>query len=435
MPKLEQILVIILFFVVGMEAYSREYKIVVDSVSRTSLSNASVFDNRGNLIGMTDSKGRLPYAVSANYPITIRYMGFMEKSVSDENQDTIYMQENIMELPEVVIESRQQKVLHILAYVREYSTLTTYSDTVFLFREKMVDYMLPTDSKVKYDGWRSPRVLKSKSYYRFTNAHGLDSVSDHCSHHFSWTDWVGLNSDVNMPESLIGVEVGTDTIYGKYSPTEVWNKNQDRLILDVNVLADTASRKWVPNLSLFFQDQLDFEQFRVKFSYENVVGNKILPVDLTGYSFNIESNGRGRGMFRFSRKNEPFFVSTYAEVYIVDKEYITLKEAKKWDAKRLNMEDIAIIEPQGATELQPAIMQLIDRVNNIDYAQVRSKLIPDKRLASRKVERNAGQKVLQRIKGILGISKILGKRKQDKQWREFRQEQLRNNQGQMTESD
>ena len=32
-------------------------------------------------------------------------------------------------------------------------------------------------------------------------------------------------------------------------------------------------------------------------------------------------------MFRFNKLNEPFFVSTQADVYILDKEFITIKEA------------------------------------------------------------------------------------------------------------
>ncbi len=77
--------------------------------------------------------------------------------------------------------------------------------------------------------------------------------------------------------------------------------------------------KWVPNLSGFFRRNLDFENFRVRFNYGDVVGDTISPMDLAGYSFNIESRGRGHEMFRFNRVDEPCFVSTYAEVYILDK--------------------------------------------------------------------------------------------------------------------
>lgn len=71
----------------------------------------------------------------------------------------------------------------MLAYVREYSTLSTYSDTVTLFREKMVDFMIVPDRKMKFRGWTSPRLLTSRSYYRFTDGEGLDSVSDRFNNH------------------------------------------------------------------------------------------------------------------------------------------------------------------------------------------------------------------------------------------------------------
>ena len=408
-------------------AQKRSNVIIADSLSREVLPYASVFNCNGKLAGVCSVDGLLPYLSESDYPLTIRYLGYKEKCVNYQDSDTVFLHEYAVDLPEVIVGSNKHKILHTLAYVREYSMLTTYTDTVFLFREKMVDYMLPMDKRLKFDGWLNPRILKSNSYYRFTDSTGLDSVSDQCNHHFSWADWVGIIPTAAIPETLVRNRIGVDTIRGKYSPTEIWLRNDDRLTLDVNVLADTTSRKWVPNLSLFFRDNLDFEQFRVKFNYGNVVADSIAPIDLTGYSFNIESNGRGRGMFRFSRNDEPFFVSTYAEVYVVDKEYITVKEAKKWEKGNLNLDDICIIEPQEATELQPAIETLIDRVNNVDHNKIRLSMAPDKRLAGRKVERNFGQKVLDRVKGILGISNILGKRKQTRQWKEFRQEQLQKN--------
>ena len=342
--------------------------------------------------------------------------------------DTIFMQENALELPEVVVETREKKLLHILGYVREYSTLSTYTDTVFLFREKMVDFMLPTDRKMRFKGWMSPRVITSRSYYRFTDNMGVDSVSDRCSHHFSWADWIGLIPSATLPEALFNVETGTDTVMGKYSPTEVWVKNGDRVTIDVNVLADTTSRKWVPNLSSFFRNGLDFEQFRVRYNFDNTVGNTFLPIDVTGYSYNIESNGRGRSMFMFNRINESFFVSTYGEVYIVDKEYISLKEAKKWERNSKELENIEIFEPAAAPELQPGILLLVDRVNNVDHDRTRLSIEPDKRLARRGVVKmNVGQQVLQRIKGIFGIDILRGRRKMNKQWKDFKQEWIRQN--------
>lgn len=402
--------------------------VVIDAQSRTPLANASLFDSQGRFIGISSSGGKLPYISTKDYPISIRYLGFKETIISEATQDTIFMHKSLRELPEVIVESKQHKVLHLLAYVREYSALSTYSDTVFLFREKMVDYMIPNSNKKSFKGWRTPRVLKSQSYYKFTNAYGLDSVSDKCNHHFSWADWIGLPQDNKIPEKICNTVTAADTIRGKYSPTETWSRNNDHISIDVNILADSASRKWVPGLSTFFCDNMDFEQFRIRFNYENIANETVTAVNLTDYSFNIESNGRGHSMFMFNRRNEPFFVSTYAEIYIVDKEYLTIKEAKQWGSSNALSDTLAIYEPPEAPPLQPAIVQLIERVNNVDHNHIRTTLAMDKRIGYRNVvKQNFGQQILRRVKEALGIDNINARRKWKGQWREFRKDRMKHN--------
>ena len=400
---------------------------MADSVTHAPLSNASIFDRNGRFIGISRENGAISGASLSDYPITIRYMGFAEKSVYDASADTIFLQENVTELPEVVFESRQNKMLHVLAYVREYSTLSTYTDTVTMFREKMVDFMLTGDKKPRYKGWRYPRVLNSRSYYRFTDSQGTDSVSDRCSYHFTWSDWVGILPAVKMPASIAGKETGNDTISGKYSPTEVWLKNNDKVSVDINVLSDTTSRKWVPNLSSFFtNDKIDFEQFRLRLNYSNIADDLMHPVDLTGYSFNIDSRGRGHGMFRFNRYDEPIFVSTYTEVYILDKEYITIKEAKEWERRKFDSDKIVIYEPINAPELQPHVLALIDRVNGVDDDMVRLSFTPDRRLGSRFVKKDNfsfGRRALSILKNITGISRYKADRNRKRQWNDFRKDQ------------
>ena len=356
--------------------------VVVDSITRIPLPNASIYDRNGVAIGMSNNKGVLPKLSKDSYPITIRYLGFQEKTVIEESPDTISLFENVSELPEVVVESRRHRVLHILAYVREYSTLTTYTDSVFLFREKMVDYMLPTDEKSKFKGWSTPRILTCKSYYRFTNENGLDSVSDASHYHFSWSDWIGLAPKVSLPTKLRNTKAATDTLHGKYSPTQIWNRINDRLTINIDVLADTTSRKWVPNIAGFFRQNLDFDKFKVTYNYNNIVGDTVTILDLTGYSFDIESRGRGHEMFRFNKLNEPFFVSTTAEVYILDQEFISVKEAKKWDKRDFDIDEIGIFEPMEAPDLSSSIFSLIDRVNRIDKDSIRLDLQPDHRMIS-----------------------------------------------------
>lgn len=411
--------------------------VVADSLTRASLPNASIFDRNGKLIATADHRGILPYISPTDYPLTIRYMGYHEIIVPAVTTDTLWMQENPARLPEVVVETRQQKALHILAYVREYSTLSTYTDTVALFREKMVDFMLPVDSKTSFKGWRHPRVLNSRSYYHFTNASGLDSVSDRCNNHFTWSDWVGISAPRQIPASLADTENSTYILPGKYLPTEIWTRKGDKISIDIDAMADTASYKWLPEVAPFAQKgNMEFEQLRLHLNYNSVSDGKVSPVDLTGYSFNIDSRGRGHSMFRFNRRDEPFFVSTYSEVYLLDKEYITIKEARKWEHNKPHPSEMDIYEAPEAPDLQDAVLRVIARVDGLDHDLIRQGIGGDKLLRGKeRIKRNFGQEVLQRLKNIFGISYAIGKRKQSRHWHDFEREQILKNNKRLTQEE
>ncbi|MBD5173276.1 MAG: carboxypeptidase-like regulatory domain-containing protein [Bacteroidales bacterium] len=405
--------------------------VVADSLSHVPLPGASIYDKNDKAIAVSNNKGQLPLISSASYPITVRYLGFKDKILNSEVSDTIFLQEFYSELPEVTVSSRGHRLMHILAFVREYSSLSTYTDTVFLFREKMVDFMIKTNKGTKFREWVIPRTLTSRSYYRFTNAHGLDSVSDSYVNHFSWSDWVGLPPNSLVPEKLRSGKNTTDTIRGKYSPTEIWNKDGDNLNVIVNVLADTAKRVWVPNLAVFFKKYVDFEQLRINFDYNNA-GDSLRILDLGKYSYQIESRGRARDMFRFNRLNEPCFVSTFADVYILDREFITLKEAKKWESSKFDISEVGIYEPMNSPDLPSEIITLIDRVNSINTDKVRLDYIPDHRYISKYSGRNnfkIGNRALILLKQMTGISSVKAHRSMKNSWKSFLNEQKSKNRG------
>lgn len=427
--KIITLLLTLLAYAIPVETQAaRMVFVVADSASRQPLRGAAVFDVYGNTVGISRKDGSISYPANGSFPLTVRYMGYKEKTVANALADSVFLEENLTELPEVKVESRSQKVMHILAYVREYSTLSTYTDTVTLFREKMVDFMLVPDRKIRFKGWRNPRVLKCKSYYHFTNSNGLDSVSDESGYHFSWSDWIGIPSEFSLPASLRHEGCGLDTVRGKYGVSEVWTKTDDRLSVDVDVLADTTNRKWVPSLSGFFRNGIDFDYFNLRFNYDNIYGESVSPMNLTGYSFNMDSNGRGHGMFMFNRVDEPFFVNTYAEVYLLDNEYITVKEARKWERQKFDSDEIKIFVPDKAPELQASTLALIDRVNRIDRGQVRLDQDPDHRyLGGIMSHENFGTRLLSLLKNMTGISSIRMKYKNEKQWKKFRKDRVRAN--------
>ena len=327
------------------------------------------------------------------------------KDFNKNIEDSASFFSDVIELQEVIVESKKYPLHHLLAYVREYSTLTTYNDTIFLFREKIVDFMVPQNNKVSFKGWETPRILSSKSYYRFTNQLGLDSVSDECMYHFSWSDWVGLPPRVTIPLKMRENDICTDTLHGKYSPVEIWNRANDKINVNINLLADTVGHKWVPSIRSFLENGMNFDQFTISYNYANIIGEEVSARDLESYSYSIDSTGRGRYMFRFNRNDEPYYVSTNAEVYFIDKEYITIKEAKKWDKHNFDLEEIGIFQSSDAPPLSSDIMDLIARIDNIDKNEIRTKLKPDKRIRKSTdiPNKNLRQKALSFIRKILRI--------------------------------
>ena len=401
--------------------------VVADSINHMPLSHASVFNKNDKFIGTSDSKGEISCASEYDYPITIRFMGYEERIIPNNNVDTLFLQAITTQLPEFVLESRKKRMLYILAYVREYSTLTSFSDTITMFREKLVDFMLNEDYTKRSPCWMTPRILNSKSYYHFSNEKGLDSVSDKCNHHFTWSDWIGILPPRAVPDNLIKKEFASDTLSGKYSPVEIWHKNEDRISVDVNILADQASRKWVPELSAFFNDNIEFDKFHLRLNYNNVIGDSVTPLDLTRYSFNIESEGRGHSMFRFNRRDEPFYVTTYSEAYILDKNYISIKEAKRCRKNKPTGEDVIILPSPDAPPLKPSILELIARVGSIDEKQIRLSSPPDRMLIGKKRRRSFTQNALMVLKQSIGLDQINGIRKQNNNYKDFRKEQIKRN--------
>ena len=135
-------------------------------------------------------------------------------------------------------------------------------------------------------------------------------------------------------------------------------------------------------------------------------------------------------MFRFNRVDEPVFVSTYAEVYMLDKEYITVKEAKKWEKLKIDTSAIGIYEPEDAPPLQPSVLALIDRVNSVDREQIRLDVVPDHRMIGRtKVNRNFsfGNRALGMLKTLTGISRYKFNKNFNNRWRKFRKDQVEKN--------
>lgn len=379
--------------------------VVVDSLTGIPLARVTVHDRNGHTIAVTSDRGVMPSIDAASYPLTLSSMGYRPVVVPAPGRQIINMSETSYNLPEVVVNPGKREALRIKAYVREYASLSTYSDTVLLFREKMVDFMVPSKKTKGYKGWLKPRVLDSRSFYHFSDANGLDSVSNSYRQHFSWADWVGIVDHTVIPDAFRDAEVMADSIAGASGPAAFWSKADDIFHINVDILADSVNRRWVPSFASYLASNVDFTRFDVNYTFTDVGVSEILASNLARMSFHIESYGRGRSMFRVFDKNTPYYIKTYAEVYVVDREHLSLNEAKRLERRPDEAGELAIVAPSDAPPLDPAIASLISRVGQIDHAGRRLALTPDKRVAGRmeifdKKPENAAWKY---IKSLIGL--------------------------------
>lgn len=341
--------------------------VVVDSATGTPLAKASVFDRNGSVAGICSDSGRLPYISPDAYPVTIQYMGYEPVTLVRPREGTIKMLETPFDLAEVEIVARKLEVLQIQGYLREYSTLTTSGGNVTLFREKAVDFMVPSNEVKSFKGWLYPRVLSSRSYYHFTDSEGLDSVSNTYSMHFSWSDWVGIFKERELPDLLKDHTRVTDTVMGKYTPSQIWNRKGERIALDIDVLAREENLSWTPRMAPFMTDGNDFTRFSLKYQFDDVTSDHISADNISMISYNIESSRSGRDMHSLSYRKQPLYVNTYAELYITDRRYISVADAKRAE-KNPAIDEYAMLKaPDIAPALPQSTVALINRVNNIDH--------------------------------------------------------------------
>lgn len=357
---------------------------VRDAESSAPVARVSIFDRSGKMIATGDNNGRLPNIHPSSYPITLRSLGYSDKIVYSPKDTIIEMSSLAFDLPEVSVNTKKRPILHLTGYLREISSMSSSFDNVMLYREKWVDFMLPAPNEKHFKGWTAPRILKTKSYYKFTDNSGLDSVSDRINHHFSWSDWISLPPRVNQHTKIIRNRNVSDTIMGKYSAAEIWKRDGEKIRVDVDVLADTLRGKWAPRLNSRLWNDLDFERLNLTFEYSDCDTFAVKPQNIERMSCYIESMGRGHDMFQFqTRYDNILYVTTYVDLVIADREYITVKEARKKEKDQLYaLEEATLVLEAEKMPRDSVINDLIARVNAIDHDSRRLAMEIDTRVGN-----------------------------------------------------
>lgn len=382
---------------------------VRDAQTSVPVARVSIFDRSGKMIATGDNDGRLPDIHPSSYPITLRSLGYSDKIIQSPKDTLIEMSAITFDLPEVNVNTKRRPILHLTGYLREISSMASSFDNVMLYREKWVDFMIPVPNEKHFKGWTDPRILKTKSYYKFTDSSGLDSVSDRINHHFSWSDWLSLPPRVNQPTPIARNRQIADTIMGKYSAAETWKRDGEKIRVDVNILADTLRGKWAPRLNNRLWNDLDFERLQLTFEYSDCDTFAVKPQNIDRMSCYIESMGRGHDMFQFqTRYDNILYVTTYVDLVIADREYITVKEARKKEKDQLYaLQEASLVLEAEKMPRDSVINDLIARVNAIDHDSRRLAMDIDTRVGSgrmpnRPVYKNK-DKAKRALKSLIGL--------------------------------
>lgn len=357
---------IILSLTILMGAFDANAFRLIDAETKAPLPLASITDCSGNVVGMTDKSGVIPELQKDRYPITFNYMGYASLQILKPAEDDVKMIQQDYELPEIVVIPGSRPLLHLTGYMREITSVLSSSDSVAIFKESVVDFLVPVE-KTKVKGWNKARELASKTYVRMSNSSGLDSVST--NHEYEFMLWGNrkslIPSGTKIPAKIKGTDLACDTIMGKYYPKIIWWKNGDITRWHGDALANEKNHVTTPWALKLFGLTADVTEISENYVFDTPDGDFIRPTDLRQVSVTIDMLAKGKLFKKAFDSSSPVNVRTYMELYLTDREFLSEEEGKELKKEVPFIEPSDILAPANANPLHPAIMRTVERVNSL----------------------------------------------------------------------
>lgn len=363
---MKKLLSIILSLTILMGAFDANAFRLIDAETKAPLPLASITDCSGNVVGTTDKSGVIPELQKDRYPITFNYMGYASLQILKPAEDDVKMIQQDYELPEIVVIPGSRPLLHLTGYMREITSVLSSSDSVAIFKESVVDFLVPVE-KTKVKGWNKARELASKTYVRMSNSSGLDSVST--NHEYEFMLWGNrkslIPSGTKIPAKIKGTDLACDTIMGKYYPKIIWWKNGDITRWHGDALANEKNHVTTPWALKLFGLTADVTEISENYVFDTPDGDFIRPTDLRQVSVTIDMLAKGKFFKKAFDSSSLVNVRTYMELYLTDREFLSEEEGKELKKEVPFIEPSDILAPANANPLHPAIMRTVERVNSL----------------------------------------------------------------------
>jgi len=340
-------------------AWASSAIVVVDSENGSPLAAASVFNNSGTMLGITDDNGVFENISSRDFPVTVRFLGYDTQTITGET-DIVRMKPAVLELSEVTVVNRTAGI-KMLCYAREYKSSISGRDTITIFSEKMIDYVIPLDKHVrKFKGHTSPRVLNSRTVARYSFENNTDSIARGIDEKtFSWIILASIeNEEIKEPEALRGVSSGSFVSREKGGET-IYRKNGKHFSSSCDFLYDKPNHRWSPAILKLLGATTIFNEVSETLVYPIKKSGKYNVYDIALLSYTMAATGRGKFIKKMFDTSEPVEMHSLVEVYPVECEPVTVEESIAIHKNK--PEKTEFIIPQIVPPVDSAVQSMIDR--------------------------------------------------------------------------
>ena len=306
-------------------------KKVIDAVDQSPISAASIFDAAGNMVGLTLLNGDFPEIPASSFPITLRCLGYEPLTIEHPLDKTWEMTPMAYEMEELIVVPVKRNVLKQTFYVREYFSIYNAKDSMTLFFEYMAHRFVPTTKDAKFGGNSSLRILNKSCYSRY-KVGNKDSVAIDYNSKFPslLSVFDSNNKQLEVAEEL-KAQKGPNKLYQKTSKSGmslIQKQNAQTFTSIEDFLANKNNHTFSPLPFKIMGMTMDINQLFLTHTYRANDSCVYLPKDLLEAGFVMEAIGRGKHIRRAIKSENPVDIRSMVELYLVDSEYLSNKEAK-----------------------------------------------------------------------------------------------------------
>lgn len=298
---------------------------VTDTSDSSPVTAAVVFSRSGLILGMTDADGIIENTSEADYPLSIRCLGYEPAEITAPAEEH-GLTRVAFPLKEITVSPAERPITRIVCYRRTYMTAAAGSDTLQGINISMFDVFI---SKGKVKGFRQrhePRDLISIDYVRRKHADS-DSVSKNNGN--SSLSLLKFPFDKTTETDAVKGGAPADSVDGKHFLAQKMRKSDDAYIILTDGLADYKDHKTSPLLFKLVGMTTDVHALESTWAYAPNPSGEYYADDILYGTLFTKMTMRGK-LFKslFDTKN-PIETITYEEIYPVSREYLTVEEAKE----------------------------------------------------------------------------------------------------------